>query len=193
LKRNNYKVLVNKDHLLDKNYKPYNLVIINEPTGEKIDKNYINKLDLVVYDNFKNMQKDALKENYEIFVDSSYRSYEYQNKIFEANVIEHGKEYASKYVAMPGSSEHQTGYAIDIIVRRNGKMIEKIDDSFSEIIWLINNCYKYGFILRYPKGKESITGYNYEPWHYRYVGINLASKLHNKNMTLEEYYESINN
>ena len=193
MKENNYIVLVNKNNLLDKDYKPKNLVIINEPTGQKLDNSYINMLDKLVYEKFKIMQSDALKEGYEIFIDSSYRSYEYQQIIFNDNVKKYGYEYACKYVAIPGSSEHQTGFSIDIIIRQDGKMIENFNDDEPEIKWLIKNSYKYGFILRYPKGKEKITEYNYEPWHYRYVGIKVATNIYKNNITLEEYHESINN
>jgi D-alanyl-D-alanine carboxypeptidase len=141
-----------------------------------------------VYAHFKDMQKDALKEGYEIFVDSSYRDYAYQERVFNQNALEKGLDHAMKFVAPPGGSEHQTGLAFDVIFRRNNEMIETQLETDPEIIWLFANSYKYGFILRYPKGKEDITGFNFEPWHFRYVGIELAEKLYSSNQTLEEYY-----
>lgn len=183
-----YKMLVNKDNLLDENYVPENLVIVNGPTGKKLDSSYVNKLDLIAYEYFLLMQKAALRKNYKIYIDSSYRSYQYQRELFNDLVLKKGYDYAIKYCAIPGSSEHQTGLAIDIIFKRNGIMIEEQSWRDSEIIWLMNNSFHYGYILRYPIGKERITGYNFEPWHYRFCGIELATELFNRNETLEEYY-----
>ena len=162
----NYKILVNKDNLLPENYVPEDMVEIHEPTGDKIDKNYVNRLDKEAYEHFKLMQKDALKKGYEIFIDSSFRTYEYQKIIFDKIVAEKGLDYAKYYVAPPGGSEHQTGLAIDIIIRRNGEFVDEKEDD-PEILWLNNNSYKYGYILRYPKDKEDITKISFEPWHYR--------------------------
>jgi len=184
-----FSILVNKENLLASDYVPDEIVTIDEPMGSKIDKNYVNHLNAEVYRNFKLMQADALKQGFEIFVDSSYRTYAYQEKVFNSIAIEKGLEHALQYVAPPGGSEHQTGLAFDVIFRRNGEMIEEQLETDPEIIWLYENSYKYGFILRYPKGKEEITSFNYEPWHFRYVGKELAMELHEKDITLEEYYE----
>lgn len=183
-----YTILVNKENLLASDYEPEELIEIHEPTGSKLDKTYINRLNIDVYNAFKEMQADALKEKFEIFVDSSYRTYQYQEKIFNNCVLQKGLEHAKKFVALPGGSEHQTGLAIDIIFRRNNEMIENQTEDDPEIQWMFANAYKYGFILRYPKGKEKITGFNFEPWHFRYVGKELAKKLYLSDITLEEYY-----
>lgn len=183
-----FEILVNKENPLDKDFTPKDMIEINEPTGIKTDPTYVNKLEREAYFMFKKMQKSALEEGYHIFVDSSYRSYEYQCKLFNDVVQKHGMDYAMSSVAMPGYSEHQTGLAVDVIIMRNGSMIESFDESFEEIIWLMNNCYKFGFILRYPKDKEYITGYNFEPWHYRYVGRNISERMFENNIiTYEEY------
>lgn len=180
-------LLVNKDNLLDKYYIQKNLIIIDEPTGEKADKTYKNMLAKEAYIAFKEMQKEALEYGYKIFVDSSYRSYEYQEQVYKQSILKNGIEYTTKYCAIPGASEHQTGLACDIIVCREGQMIEEPTETDEELIWCMKNCYKYGFILRYPKGKESITGYNFEPWHYRYVGKEISNYMKsNKINTLEE-------
>jgi len=180
-------ILVNKDNLLDKNYIPKDLVLIDEPTGEKVDKSYKNMLVKDAYIAFKDMQKDALEQGYEIFIDSSYRSYEYQEKVYRQSIIDKGLDYTTKYCAIPGASEHQTGLACDIIVCREEQMIEESTEKDEELIWCMNNSYKYGFILRYPKGKENITGYSFEPWHYRYVGKELSNYMRiNGIETLEE-------
>lgn len=184
-----FTILVNKNNLLKEDYVPENLIEIHEPTGEKIDKSYINRLNKTAYEFFKIMQKEALKQGYEIFIDSSYRTYEYQKLVFEKNVEENGIEHAKKYVAPPGGSEHQTGLAFDVIARRNGTMIEKSSDEDPELIWMKENAYKFGYILRYPKDKEQITGFNYERWHYRFVGPEISIYMKENNIeTLEEYH-----
>ena len=184
-----FTILVNKDNLLGEHYVPEDMIEIHEPMGSKIDPTYKNRLNKEAYKHFKDMQAAALEAGFEIFVDSSYRPYEYQKRVFEKTALEKGIVHATNFVAPPGGSEHQTGLAFDIIFRRNGEMIEEQYETDPEIIWLFQNSYKYGFILRYPQGKEDITGFNFEPWHYRYVGLELAKELHDKGFTLEEYYE----
>ena len=183
-----YTILVNKKNLLSRNYVPEELVEIHEPTGSKLDKTYINRLNIEAYKAFKRMQTDALKSGYEIFVDSSYRTYEYQERLFNQIVAEKGITHARKFVAVPGSSEHQTGLAVDVIFRRDGEMIEEQKEEDPEIKWLCANAHNYGYILRYPKGKEKITGFNFEPWHFRYVGRELSEEIFASGMTLEEYH-----
>ena len=184
-----YEILVNKENLLSSDYVPEDMVEIHEPMGSKIDASYVNQLNIEAYRWFKIMQIDAYKLGYEIFIDSSYRTYEYQERVFNATAVEKGVEHATQYVAPPGGSEHQTGLAFDVIFRRNGEMIEQQLETDPEIAWMHRNAHRYGFILRYPKGKEAITGFNYEPWHFRFVGRELATKLKENDQTLEEYYE----
>ena len=186
-----YTIIVNKEHSLPKDYVPFDLVEINEPTAVKIDPSYINRLSRVAYDAFKMMQKEAKFKGFDIFIDSSYRSYEYQQKVLENCVKIDGLEHANKFVAKPGTSEHQTGLAIDICIRRNNQILEVTSKDDPEIKWLIHNSYKYGYILRYPKGKESITGYEYEHWHYRYVGKEVAKIIYKNKITLEEYISNL--
>ena len=120
----------------------------------------------------------SLLNNIQLTVFSAYRSYEYQEALYN-------KE-DNTFVAAPGTSEHQTGTALDIANINTGLTIHF--DETKESIWLQNNAYKYGFIQRYPKGKEHITGYPYESWHYRYVGIKIAKVIFEQNLTLEEYF-----
>ena len=102
--------------------------------------------------------------------------------------MERGFTYAFRSIAKAGCSEHQTGLAIDICVYRDNKCyIEREIEEMDEGRWLRDNAYKYGFILRYPKGKENITGYMFEPWHIRYLGVDVATYLHDNNLTYEEY------
>lgn len=123
---------------------------------------------------------------YEAF--SGFRSYEYQSSLYNRYVARDGKEKADRYSARPGYSEHQTGLAFDI--GEAGRKDLWLTEAFGETEagkWLMNNAHKYGFILRYPKEKEHITGFMYESWHYRYVGIEHATKIYEANVTLEEY------
>ena len=133
------------------------------------------------------MMEDAKKERLEFIVDSGYRSYNYQKQILDRFLQEMGED-AYKRVALPGASEHQTGLAFDFAYYKDGIYSDDVKDDDEVAIWLANNSYKYGFILRYPKGKEDITGYQYEPWHFRYVGLELAKELFFEGITLEEYY-----
>ena len=133
---------------------------------------------------FKEMQSDASNLGLNLYIASGYRSYDNQYNLYNSYVANDGKENADTYSARAGHSEHQTGLAFDL---------NSVNSSFAntdEGIWVKDNCYKYGFIIRYPKGKESITGYMYEPWHLRYVGEELAEKLYNNGnwLTIEEYY-----
>lgn len=178
----NYLILVNKEHELDRTYIPSNLVNSNSSYKDGIlicDK---------VYMMAEMMKLFALKEGYTIDIMSGYRTYDYQDKIYNKLIFEKGFNYAFRYIAKPGCSEHQTGLAIDICVYRDDKCyIEHEISDFEEIKWLEKNAHRFGFILRYPKDKEDITGYNYEPWHFRYVG-NMASYLYYNGLTLEEIY-----
>ncbi|MBR4179016.1 MAG: M15 family metallopeptidase [Bacilli bacterium] len=176
MKENNFEILVNKNNPLDKSFIPKDLIIIDEQ----------NSLNLNTYCNYIRLKNEAKKLGYHIDIDSGYRSYEYQSMLYDLFVNEYGEEYASRYCALPGCSEHQTGLAIDINILRNNKVI-KMTDKIEEVKWLHSNMNNYGFILRYPKDKEPITGYNYEPWHIRYVGRDIATYLYLNNLTLEEY------
>lgn len=145
---------------------------------------YGNGLTSTTTNAFYKMQAASKLENLNIYLSSGFRSYSTQDRIYNNYVARDGKEAADTYSARPGYSEHQSGLAFDV---------NQINDTFNdsaEAKWLANNCYKYGFILRYPKGKEDITGYKYESWHFRYVGVDLATKLYNNGnwITLEEYF-----
>lgn len=176
----NYLILVNKDNGLSKLYKPSNLVKIKS----KINKDIY--LERKTYKEAERMLNDLNKElsNIEVIIDSGYRSYNYQE---ELNKLEPNNVGIT--LAKAGYSEHQTGLAIDVGFIKDGlhDPYYNIEDYSMEFKWLRENSYKYGFILRYPLGKENITGYKYEPWHYRYIG-NLANYLYKKNKTLEEFF-----
>lgn len=130
---------------------------------------------------FDKMAAAAANDGLELWVCSGFRSYDYQATLYDSYANDYGKETADTFSARPGYSEHQTGLAIDV---------NYADDSFAETpeaAWLAENCYKYGFIIRYPKGKEAITGYQYESWHVRYLGVETATAVYNSGLTLEEY------
>lgn len=177
-----YLMLVNRDNVLDPYYVPYNLV--------KIDTLYKDNvyLEEEAYKNFIKLKEVAKEVGIYIDVMSGYRDYKYQEKLFNDLVLEKGYNYAYKYIAKPGSSEHQTGLAIDVVIYKDGKCyieheIEKLEE---EVKWLHENMHNFGFILRYPKDKEEITKYSYEPWHIRYVG-SISSYIYRYKLSLEEY------
>lgn len=129
------------------------------------------------------LQRDAQAQGINISNSySGYRSYQYQTQLYNNYVNLHGEEAANTFSAKPGFSEHQTGLTFDL-KDSNGQLVE--DPITSQ--WIKENCAKYGFIVRYPEGKEDITGYIYEPWHLRYVGEEVANQIMNNNTTLEQY------
>lgn len=186
-------VLVNKENMLSIDYIPKNMYIVDN--NENNFRNYL-------IDNIKPMLRmevkpyiekliyDANNNGINIIVDSAFRSGNYQQMILDKVISEKGNE-AYKLVALPGTSEHQTGLAVDFAIYENGIYNDDIKEDDKEAIWLKDNAWKYGFILRYPKGKEDITGFNFEPWHYRFVGLELALELYQTNQTLEEYKKCV--
>ena len=176
-----YEILVNRDNTLAKTYVPVDLV---DAKSEYKDGILVNKK---VLEQFELMKEDAKKNGYNIDIMSGYRDYAYQEKIYNKLLKEKGFAYTFRSIAKPGCSEHQTGLAIDICVYRDDKCyIEHELEEMDETKWLIDNSYKYGFILRYPRYMEDKTGYNYEPWHFRYVG-DISEYLYKNNMLLEDY------
>ena len=131
---------------------------------------------------FNQMKAEAAKEGLNIWNASGFRSYELQESLYKRYSDRDGKEAADRYSARPGHSEHQTGLAIDL---------NEISSSFADTKEgkrIEENCHRYGFILRYMKEKEAQTGYMYEPWHIRYVGVDVATKIYNSGLCLEEFY-----
>ena len=176
---NNIDILVNKNNKLDSNYIPNDLEALNLEFSCK-DKVLRHEARI----SFENMAKNAKKEGFNIIAVSTYRNYEYQDKLYNNYVKEYGYYYAELASAHPGHSEHQTGLAVDIA---DLSLDYDNFENTKEFIWMINNSYKYGFILRYPKAKFHITGFKYEPWHFRYVGLDVAKYIYENNITLEEY------
>lgn len=173
-------ILINKYNYLTEDYIPENL--------EPIDIAYARSgMQLVseAKEAFETLSQEAKKDGMTIIAMSSYRSYDYQENLYNNYVKTDGKEAADTYSARVGYSEHQTGLAVDVY---NKELPYTSFEQTEEFTWMQENAYKYGFILRFPKDKVNITGYQYEAWHYRYVGKEAAKYIHNHNITLEEYY-----
>jgi len=174
-------MLINKFHKLDESYSPDDLANVlnwyaygNDP-----------KLKEEAYESFISMYNAAKEDKMNIYMNSPYRTFQHQEKLYNDYKLWYGQESADTYSARPGFSEHQTGLAIDI--GTYGATMNTFD-SFPESQWLQENAHKFGFILRYPKEKEFLTGYIYEPWHYRYVGKDVAAYIHKNKITFDEYY-----
>lgn len=175
-------VLVNKENKLEDGYIPTDLVEINY--------NLVNKpiqMRSEAAEALNNMMVEGKANGLSLLLSSGYRSSDSQETLYSDEVATRGE--GINYVAPPGTSEHETGLAIDITSNKIGCKLEDIFDTTEEGQWLRDNAHRFGFILRYPKDKEEITGYLYEPWHFRYVGVELATELYERGITLEEYYE----
>ncbi|WP_264738277.1 D-alanyl-D-alanine carboxypeptidase family protein [Cytobacillus firmus] len=187
----NVMVLVNKQFSLPDGYEPSKLMIpdVAFSYGKlDLEKSYMRQ------DAAQALEKlftGALNEGVELFAVSGYRSFTRQSQVFEAEVNRVGKEKAVQAVAIPGSSEHQTGLTMDISSRSANLELSEEFGETNEGKWLAENAHRYGFILRYPKGKEAITGYKFEPWHFRYVGTEAAKVIFEKKWTLEEYFDIV--
>ena len=171
-------LIVNKTYSLRSIFKPTN------PESAVIGERCNNCLDKDVMKEFNLMKSDATSIGLNIYMASGYRSYSYQETLYNNYTMVSGVDGADTYSARAGHSEHQTGLCFDL---------NSVDDSFAytdEGKWINDNAHLYGFIIRYPKGKEKITGYQYESWHLRYVGKELATKLYNNGnwITMEEYF-----
>ena len=173
-------ILVNKYFYLGNDYIPDNL----EDISNKYSRSGM-KLVSSAKENFEEMAKAALNDKKNIIAMSSYRSYEYQVNLYDKYVTNDGVDAADTYSARPGFSEHQTGLCVDIY---DGELDYTNFEKSDSYKWMQDNSYKYGFILRFPKGKEDITGYQYESWHYRYVGKEAAKYIHDNDITFDEYY-----
>ena len=175
-------MLVNKYNALSKDYEVEDLKTISKTYSYGDNK----KLNKEAYDAFISLADDAKKEGYTILIVSSYRTYQDQEDVWKDYKASFGTKKADAYAARAGSSEHETGLAIDVADYNDKNDKFEATESFK---WMQTNAHKYGYILRYPKDKENITGYSYEAWHYRYVGIDTATKVYNEGITYDEYYE----
>jgi len=177
--------VVNKGRKLPADYIPTDLVSVDVPVRFNADA----KMRQQAAKSLKELFNAAEADNVSLLVVSAYRSYEYQSTVYNRSVNVHGQTVTDATSAKPGHSEHQTGWAVDIgtIDRRC-----ELEECFADTIegrWLENNAHRYGFIIRYPRDTQNITGYSYEPWHIRFVGQELASEMKkNNNRTLEQFF-----
>ena len=182
-----YKLLVNKYYKLGKDYAFNDLEEINSEYF--INGNlYVRKLRKDAKEAFEKLSKDSIANGTPVYGQSGYRPYSMQESLYNNAVDSMGRDAADNDTARPGHSEHQTGLAIDVSSTKSGNMLNFINtDSYT---WMKDNAHKYGFILRYTEGYENIHGFIFEPWHYRYVGVDIATDMYKNypNMTYEEYY-----
>lgn len=181
-------VIVNKQRNLPADYEPDDLVVPDIPfsfSGDDPKKQLRKEAAEAIEQLFAAAKKDGI----ELAAVSGYRSYSRQKAIFEANAKAKGEEEANRTSAYPGQSEHQTGLAMDVSSKSVNYALEESFGETEEGKWLAEHAHEYGFIIRYPKGKEEITGYSYEPWHIRYVGKELAAAVYESGLTLEEFAE----
>ncbi len=174
-------VLVNKYNSLPKNYKPSGM--------EQAAGHYGNNVPMrkEAKEALEKLQESVKKEiGITLLPTTAYRDYNFQNTLYTGYVSKHGKEKADTYSARPGYSDHQTGLAIDL---KNPAIKTNVRLNDSDYEWLHNNAYRFGFIIRFPKGKEFITGYQFENWHIRYVGLDVAKIIYENDLTLEEYID----
>ncbi|WP_400163363.1 M15 family metallopeptidase [Brevibacillus sp. TJ4] len=180
-------VIVNKQRSLPVDYRPADLVEPNVdfPFDEKVEKRLMRaEAARALEALFLKAEMDGVK----LYAVSGFRSYKTQKSLYESYVQKQGAEHAAAFSAVPGKSEHQTGLAMDV---SGADSVTRLEQSFADTPegkWLEENCAKFGFVIRYPEGKEDITGYAYEPWHLRYVGTQIAEEVMEKGITLEEYF-----
>ncbi len=173
-------VLVNKYNQLPWNFKQNNLVNMDRKYTINDGKQYL--LEKEAYENFVKMSDAAKKEGVSIRAVSAYRTEDYQRRLYNKKIKTLGKDNVDNYSARAGFSEHQTGLAVDINTTKTSF------ENTNVFKWLQKHAHEYGYILRYPKGKKWITGYEYEPWHYRYVGSAAAKIIYQEGSTYEQYY-----
>ena len=172
-------MLVNKHRYLDEKYEPNDLMEIPEEYASEAGM----KSSRIAFNAFREMSNAASKDGLGIIINSAYRSYQDQVDLSEYYKKWYGQSYVDKYVAKPGFSEHQTGLAYDI-----GSKSVNVFANSREYQWMKDNAYKYGFIERFTKRYENITGFRMEAWHYRYVGKDIAKYIHDNNISFEEYW-----
>lgn len=184
-----YDVVINKERHLSSSYVPEDLVPLDD-IPKSLQNPEVNQLRKVAYDALKELFAAAKEEqSFDLYARSGYRSYNTQVSLYGSYESNHGQEAADKFSARPGQSEHQTGLAMDITCPSMNYQLDTTFGDKEEGKWVAENAHKFGFIVRYPKGKEDITGYQYEPWHLRYVGLSLAKEIYENKLTLEEYFE----
>jgi len=173
-------VLCNKSHQLPSDFTPKNLVSVPKVYTINDGTQYL--LDAGALASYINMSEAAKKDGIYLKIVSAYRSKEKQTALYNKYSGKYGVTEADRFSARPRHSEHETGLALDIY------QTQQPFENTKEFAWLEKNAYLYGFIIRYPKGKEYLTGYMYEPWHYRYLGVEMTIDLQSSGLTYDEYY-----
>ncbi|WRR94383.1 M15 family metallopeptidase [Sinanaerobacter sp. ZZT-01] len=180
-------ILVNKQHAIDETYVPDDLTPIKYFASDRSEQGrYMRK---EAAEHFHQLVEGAKESGFELVMTTAYRSYAFQNTLYTNYVNRYGQAEADTFSAKPGQSEHQTGLAVDVsspVVQY--RLTSELGDT-EEGKWMAEHGHEYGFILRFPLGKEEITGYQYEPWHLRYVGQPAADEIYAQGITLEEYLE----
>ncbi|MCI2063154.1 MAG: M15 family metallopeptidase [Eubacteriaceae bacterium] len=182
-----YLIIVNRTHELSKDYVPKGLQAVKRHADRTSDETA--QLRKKAAEAFDDLTADAQKDGAEIVLTTGYRSYRTQKGLYCYYVSRYGKKKADRMSAAPGTSEHQTGLACDTSSPEVNYELTQKYAATKAGKWLQKNSYKYGFIIRFPQGKEDVTGYEYEPWHIRYVGKKAAKVIFDKKITLEEYLE----
>jgi len=183
-------VLVSKQHSLDETYVPDDLVTVDVPTV--LNNPEVNQLRREAAGALKEMFDKASESGIKLYARSGYRSFQTQRQLFDNYAAKHGEEAANRYSARAGQSEHQTGLVMDVTSESVNLQLDEAFGETAEGEWLSRYAHEFGFIIRYPKGQEKITGYIYEPWHIRYLGTELAAKVFKSGLTYEEYLEKEN-
>lgn len=183
-------ILINKTNPVDSTYAPEDLASIQYFATDRSKEGRFMRAEAAAQ--FETLVEAAAKEGYELVMTTAYRSYGFQNTLYTNYVERYGEEEANTFSAKPGQSEHQSGLAVDV----SSPVVDyALSDDFGETAegtWMAEHAHEYGFILRFPLGKEEITGYQYEPWHLRYVGQPAADRIYEQGITLEEYMTKSN-
>ncbi len=184
-------VLVNKTYgIQPEDYKPGDLVVPDVATSSSDSKDE-QSIREIIRPSLEKMLKDAKASNLDLVMNSGFRSFKSQGFYFNNYVKQSGLEAAKKFSAQPGHSEHQTGLAFDLSYADRKCYLDICFGQTDAGKWLADHAHDYGFILRYPYGKSDITGYQYEPWHFRYVGKDVANEIYEKKLTYEEYLKNL--
>ncbi len=180
-------ILVNKQHAVDEAYAPEDLTSVKYFASDRSEQGRYMRAEAA--EQFHQLVEGAKEDGFELAMTTAYRSYAFQNTLYTNYVNRYGQAEADTFSAKPGQSEHQTGLAVDVsspVVQY--RLTSELGDT-EEGKWMAEHAHEYGFILRFPKGKEEVTGYQYEPWHLRYVGQPAADEIYEQEITLEEYLE----
>lgn len=183
-------ILVNKEHPVEQGYRPDDLTDIKYFAPDRSETTRYMRAEAAAA--FHQLVDKAAEEGIELKMTTAYRSYNFQKVLYDSYVEREGEAAANTYSAKPGRSEHQTGLAADVSSPSVGYQLSNDYGETKEGKWLAEHAHQYGFIIRFPKGKEDITGYQYEPWHIRYVGLAAAKEIYEKGLTLEEFLRENN-